>query len=214
MAAGLARAALLGAASVFAANAADAAMMLQMDVNSATVSADGAFSGVNHTGALTFGWTSEVTTLFDILIDDASTGAAPVTASVSGSIQLLNGQVDGGFVSVEVFDAGMMSLGVFTAEIVPGAGQVTEQAFVGFKIDGLLGGGTFDMDTLNGVDVTEWRANEPLDGSFLTFAYNPDAMGVDSAVDLDLWVNVPTPGAVALFGLGGLVALKRRRSNG
>jgi hypothetical protein len=214
MVAGLVRAALLGVVPVLAAGSADAAMMLQMDVNSATVSADGAFAGVNHTGALTFGWTSEVTTLFDILIDDATTGASPVTASVSGMIQLVDGQVDGGFITVEAFDAGMMSLGVFTTEILPGAGQVTEQAFVGYKIDGLLAGGSFDSDSFNGVDVTEWRANEPLDGSFLTFAYNPDAMGVDSAVDLDLWVNVPAPGAVALFGLGGIVALKRRRSIG
>ena len=203
---GLLGAALAGAIAFSNAQSADAAFKLQIDVNSAVVTAAGGFDGLTHTGTLQI--TSDGnSTMFGVLIDDVLSGGQGENITITGEISLVNGMVTGGFFSV-VVDA---TMDAFTANIVNGSGMVTTQVGQGFKIDGLLVQGLFSGNSYAGVDVSAWNAAEPLNGSFLTFAYDPDEDGIDDSADVDLYAFVPTPGAIALFGLGGLALARRKR---
>lgn len=195
-----------------AAGATQAAVM-QLDINGIEVSAAGGFDGVTHTGTLTITMATEGTIL-DVLIDGQSEGDAGLS-NVMGEIELVNGQVMGGFLNV--FDG----QGDLYAAAIGQAGRVNTQAGQGFRIDGLTFAGVFDAArgdeglTFAGVNVFDIFGpnafNESLEGSFLLFAFSPDDNGFDGRADIDIFI-VPTPGTVALAGLAGIAVLRRKRN--
>lgn len=188
------------------------AAVIQLDINGVQVRTGGAFDGVTHTGTLTI---TEATlgSFVDILVDGVSTGSAELS-NLLGEIELVNGQVVGGFINV--FDG--EGDGYFAA--IGEGGRVNTQAGRGFRIDGLTFAGVFatprgDAPFMFGdVDVEAifgpGAFNESLEGSFLLHSFNPDANGIDPLADLDVWI-VPTPGTAALAALAGVAAIRRKR---
>ncbi|MCC6428076.1 MAG: hypothetical protein IT435_14800 [Phycisphaerales bacterium] len=131
-----------------------------------------------------------------------------------------------------IFDPGMLilhpgasgeySLARFTAPVA-GSYQVN----IGFIGQDLIGGTTTDVHVwvnsssvfsgaINGyhataspgVMVVSLQANETIDAAvgYGFNSYNADSTGLDFRVEI-----VPSPGAAALMGLGGLIAIRRRR---
>ncbi|MGP1311069.1 MAG: hypothetical protein ACTS27_12810, partial [Phycisphaerales bacterium] len=146
--------------------------------------------------------------LEEILINGAPQGiASGQFSSFSGTINLVNGGVTGGSLSLTLQNAD-----TFTASIVGGVGQVNTQAGQGFSIDGLLTNALFSSASFAGVDITDWFSEQPINGSFLNFAFNPNASGADTDTDIDIFVVVPSPvaGGMAGVGLLGLAARRRR----
>ncbi len=188
------------------------ANVLQLDLNALQAQAvDGAggnsFGGVNHTGSvmLTSGSLSHIA---DILLNGTAQNiAAGQLMSFSGQIDLVNGGVTGGNFALTLTDNS-----TFTANIVGGQGQVNTQAGQGFSIDGLITSALFSSNPFAGVDITPWFAAQPLSGSFIEFAFNPNASGFDGDTNLDVFVIVPSPlaGGMAGIGLMGLAARRRR----
>lgn len=182
--------------------------VFQADLNTLSASSGGAFGGVTHTGAVTF-TTNASSALAGITLNSVPQAFTGVLQSMSGTIQLLNGAVQGGSFNVLLTDGSSMQATIDAL----GGGQVNVQAGQGFRIDGLnssvsfsnLVGGTH----FGGVNVGQFGPG-PWDGSFLAFAFNPDASGFDGNTDVDLYANIPAPGAAAL-GLMGLAAMGRRR---
>jgi hypothetical protein len=111
---------------------------------------------------------------------------------------------------------------MFSATIVGGAGQVNVQAGQGFSIDGLLTGAVFggpNGTTFANVGIAPWFADQPLDGSFINFAFGPNVMGFDGDTDIDIFLpaeedrpEIPAPLAGVMAGVGmlGLGARRRR----
>ncbi|RMH27961.1 MAG: hypothetical protein D6693_04310 [Planctomycetota bacterium] len=204
----------LAAASVM--SAAQAAQVLQFDLNSLTATSSSLVS-TGFTGTITLSKDAN-STLNAILIDGVDQGiAAGQLLAVTGSITLSAGTVTGG--SLSITDTGG---NVYSANIVSGSGSVTLSAGQTgpFRIDGLTFQGMFNSNTFAGVDVSPWNASEPLNGSFLQFKFGQDAnndgiadSNVDTDSDIDVFVIVPTPTAAGLAGLGllGLGAVRRRR---
>jgi len=207
--------ALSAVAVALAAGAANAGVM-QLDINGIQVRTGGAFDGVTHTGTLTI--TKATTgTLLDILVDNQSTGGAPLS-DFGGEIELVNGNVVGGFLSATDGDGD-----TYFATIGDEGGRVNTQAGRGFRIDGLTFSGVFFTNTgerglpgmmfgnVNVAEVFGSRAfDESLEGSFLLTSFSPDANGIDPRADIDVFI-VPTPGTAALAGLAGLAVIRRKR---
>ncbi len=197
-----------GLALALSSGASAGVSLFQADLNTLTASSGGAFGGVTHTGAVTM-TNNASSALAGIIINGVPQAFSGVLQTMSGSIQLLNGGVQGGSFDVLLTDGSSMHATIDAF----GGGQVNTQAGQGFRIDGLnssvsfanLVGGTH----FGGVNVAQYGPG-PWSGSFLAFAFSPDANGVDSNTDLDLYANVPTPGAAALAVLG-LGAMGRRR---
>jgi hypothetical protein len=190
------------------------AAVMQLDINGIQVRAGGPFDGVTHTGTLTI--TKAATgTLLDILVDGASQGGA-VLSDFSGEIELFNGNVVGGFLSIFDGDGDRYDAAIGQA------GRVNTQAGRGFRIDGLTFAGVFSGPVqedasffdFGGVDVSAIFGadafNETLEGSFLLTSFSPDANGIDTRADIDVFI-VPTPGTAALAGLAGIAILRRKR---
>lgn len=182
--------------------------LFHADLNTLSASSGGAFGGVTHTGTVTM-TNNTSSALAGIIINGVPQAFTGVLQSMSGSIQLLNGAVQGGSFNVLLTDGSSMQATIDAL----GGGQVNVQAGQGFRIDGLnssvsfsnLVGGTH----FGGVNVGQYGSG-PWTGSFLAFAFSPNANGVDTNTDLDLYANIPAPGAAAL-GLMGLAAMGRRR---
>lgn len=182
--------------------------VFQADLNTLSASSGGPFGGLTHTGTVTL-TTNASSALAGITLNSVPQAFTGVLQSMSGSIQLLNGAVQGGSFNVLLTDGSSMQATIDAL----GGGQVNMQAGQGFRIDGLnssvsfsnLVGGTH----FGGVNVGQFGPG-PWDGSFLAFAFNPDAAGFDGNTDVDLYANIPAPGAAAL-GLMGLAAMGRRR---
>lgn len=191
---------------------ADAAFELQIDINSLTATyaptAGGSFStSASGTILLTHDANSN---LAGLKTDGAAQPVNATLASFSGTIDLVGGVVVGGRLSVILSDGSR-----YLTSIAQGSGSVSSQAGQGFLLDGLTFSGAFtglvSGTDFGGVDVSGLGTSD-LPGSFLTFAFNPDAQGVDTDTDIDIWV-VPSPAGVALFGVaGGFVGLRRRRA--
>ena len=190
------------------------AAVMQLDINGIQIRTGGAFDGTTHTGTLTI--TKAATgTLLDILVDGASQGGA-VLGDFSGEIELSNGNVVGGFLNIIDGDGDRYDAAIGEA------GRVNTQAGRGFRIDGLTFAGVFsspvgdDASFFNfgGVDVGAIFGanafNETLEGSFLVTSFSPDANGIDTRADIDVFI-VPTPGTAALAGLAGIAVLRRKR---
>jgi len=197
--------ALLAGAGVASANS-----VLQIDVNSLTATAGPGF-GTGYTGSVNLS-TNANSELAGILIGGSSQMISGTLSSFAGAINLVNGQVDGGSFTVTVLESDNVTLSTYSATINDTAGQVNTQAGQGFSIDGLTFDGTFSSATFAGVDVSKWFDNQPLTGSFIQFAFNPNAQGVDGDSDIDIFVTVPLPagGMMAFAGLAGLASVRRR----
>lgn len=202
----------LAAGAAFAvAAAASADSVLQIDVNGLTATAGAGF-GTGYTGTLTLSHDADAT--FNALkIDgvDQPVGAQWSLASFAGSITLSGGVVTGGSFQVDVTDTVVVD--TYSASIASGSGMVNTQAGQGFTIDGLTFNGLFGASTFAGIDVSPWHSAQPIGGSFLNFAFMPDAQGVDEDADIDIFAVVPAPGGagLGLAGLAGLAGLRRRR---
>ena len=198
--------------AILAATGSAQAGILQFDLNSLSSQARGPgggnapFNGVNHTGAVVLASTAN-STLAEILIDGASQNIAQgQLQSFSGTINLANGMVMGGGISFTLTGGE-----TFTAQIQSGVGQVNTQAGQGFRIDGLLTNVALSADPFGGVSVTPFFNAQPLEGAFLNFAFSPNANGFDPVTSLDIFV-VPGPATGAVFALGGVFGLRRRRA--
>lgn len=216
----------VGAACALGSGAATAATTeLGLDVNTVRIQAtsargtNSAFGGVTHTGSLVM-HNGPFTALAGVAVDGVSKPITPGLAILTGGqIDLFHGAVTGGFLSILMGDGS-----AFLAEIVGGEGRVTTQVGQGFKIDGLLTnaafadlGGAGTLNKFAGVDISAFKTEAPIVGSFLTFAYSPNARGLDPNADLDLVMQtdgptVPLPSAAALtLAAGAGVGARRRR---
>lgn len=203
-------------ATVLAASAATAVAgfdnNVRYDTNNLTVSAGGAFSGVNHTGALTI-TNNALSSLNGIAIFGVAQSFTGTLASFNATINLVNGFVTNGSLSTVLADGSR-----YDATIFGGGGRVVFQAGRGFRVDGFTLTGNFSNlvggNLFGGVDVVAAGAAGPgvsnVEGSFLLSSYNPDASGVTTQAQFETYV-LPTPGSVALIGLAGLAAARRRR---
>lgn len=206
------------AGALCAAGTAMGAQTLQLDLNGFTAQAtDGAnatpFGGVSHTGAVALSLGSG--TLQGVAISAGTAqpfvnqGFVGTLTGLVGQINLNNGQVTGGSLTVSI--AGGDS---YTTNIAS-AGTVTPFVGGGFKIEGLTFGGGFNDAMFGNVDVTPWTLGS-LVGSFLQFNFNPSANGSATA-DMDVFVQVvPLPPAVAsglgtMAGIALLARMRRRR---
>jgi hypothetical protein len=212
-------AAVAAAGLAFTASASAQVRMLQMDINSLgfqaqnAAGAPGAFSGLNHTGALVLQDQVPPSVLNDIAVQTGGTGPFLPQAFSGGltdflmTINLNNGTVTGGSLMVHVGSS------MYSANILPG-GMVTNYVGGGFKVEALTGGGAFNSATFAGVNVADFFAAQGgagLPGSFINFRIEPSVAGAGFS-DVDLFVsNIPAPGSLALLGLGGLIATRRRR---
>ncbi len=190
------------------ASTAGAVSELFIDVNTLTATFNGGAFSTSATGSINI-----VSNASSVLAGVRINGVAqPISASLttySGRIDLVNGGVTGGFVSILNSDGT-----TYTADIANGVGSVSSQAGQGFSIDGLTFNGLFANNFFAGVNITPWWFTQPRPGSVITFAFNPNANGVDNNTDIDLYVlTVPTPQAagLGLAGLLGLGAARRRR---
>ncbi|MCC5787763.1 MAG: PEP-CTERM sorting domain-containing protein [Phycisphaerales bacterium] len=191
---------------------ASAASLLQLDVNVLTAQArdaagaNSAFGGTTHTGSIAFN-ANPNSVLNELFIDGSNQNIANGQLSTfTGVIELVNGQVSGGSLSMTLNNSD-----TFNADIVAGQGQVTDiSGFGGFFIDGLITSAFFNANSFAGVDITTFFDQQPLSGSFVNFQFNPNVNGRSNNTDIDIFV-VPAPASMALLGLGGLVATRRRR---
>lgn len=198
---------------------ASASTVLAIDINGLAVQSlnsalnPAAFGGVTHTGAVSIAHDGN-SILAGVSIDGVNMPKTPgLSLTASGRIDLLNGNVMGGFFSVLLSDGS-----AYDASIVSGAGKVTTQVGQGFKIDGLTFNGLFSdsglpgmVDRFAGVDISAFTSLEPLFGAFLQFAFSPNAQGYDADSDLDLVVTIPLPGSAGLAAVGLLGLASRRR---
>ncbi len=205
-----------------AAAAASAATQLLIDVNGLAAQAtlgngSNGFGGLTHTGAITLTKDSN-SVLAGVAIDGVNQATTPgLTMAFTGVINLINGQVAGGSFNISLSDGSS-----YVASIASGVGAIATQAGQGFQIDGLTFAGFFGdngqpafVDRFAGVDIGPWAVGEPLAGSFLNFAFRPDAGGRDSDADADIFVvtSIPAPMAATAgaFGLAAVAGVRRRR---
>lgn len=191
-----------------------AATELQLDLNAIEAQSanaagmDAAFGGLDHTGSIMLS-SGVDTELAGLLIDGVPQGVTLGRLSnLTGQIDFVSGNVTGGDLTVTLDDGE-----TFNADIQNGVGSIQFQAGEGFSIDGLLSSTTFSSDMFAGVDISRWFDAQPLPGSFITFAFDPDSTGFSSNTSTDVFIIVPSPlaGGMAGLGLFGL-AVRRRRA--
>ena len=204
--------------------AASATPVLQFDVNQFGAQArNGAgastpFGGVTHTGSVAFSFSAGVTVVHCIFFHFPLRGPLQnpqfsgfSLTSFSGQVDLVNGQVTGGSVSL-----GINNGDSYTCNITPNSGAVSTFVGGGFKIEALTRNGFFNDGQFGNVNVSPWfGAQSPngLPGSFLQFNFNPNAQGAATS-DMDLFVDVaPLPPAAwaGLATLAGAMVVRRVR---
>lgn len=181
--------------------------MLSMDINTVTSTFSGAGPfGLAANGTVTITENTN-TGLVGVRIDGVDQGSTGVISTLLATIDLVGGVVTSGRISIELTDGSR-----YVASIQDLTGTVKTQAGQGFMMDGLTFSGAFSNlvagTFFGGVDVSAYPGAS-LTGSFLHFAFKPNAQGVDTNTDLEVYV-IPSPaGGVVL--LGGLLAATRRR---
>lgn len=214
-------------AAVCTAGVAQAELTLQLDINAIGIQVkDGsgnptAFGGLTHTGSIELSYDPSFTILNEVAIQAGSgpfvdQNFSGTLSDISGSIELNNGVVVGGSLTVEVNAGGDW----YMAEVRPNSGMVqTATTPGGFKIDALTFKGEFSDDMFGNVDVEPWFLAQgqglALEGSLLKFNFQPDQNGVGFG-DLDAFVVVPLPpaglaGLSVLAAVGGVSVVRRRR---
>ncbi|MHC4975930.1 MAG: MYXO-CTERM sorting domain-containing protein [Planctomycetota bacterium] len=194
---------------------AHADMMLSMDINSITAlwqPGDGAPLAFDTNATGTIVVTEDASSeLVDIRVDGIAQAMSSSLDTVFGFIDLVAGSVVSGRLGVTMLDGS-----TYIASIDNTEGKVNTQAGQGFTTDGLTFSGAFSNlvggNLFAGVDVSNYSGTDLL-GSFLLHAFSPDAFGIDDDTDLEIYVQpIPSPGALALMGLGGLALARRRRA--
>jgi len=193
--------------------AADAGSLLRFDVNSLTASADAGFD-TTYSGSVLLA--SDGNSSFeDMRIDGTAQSFGPQwsLAAFTGEVTFLNGAITGGSFMVSVTDG--VATDRYAADLVEGSGSIAAQAGQGYLVSGLSFEGMFSGSTFAGIDVSLWHDAEPLSGSFLNFAFAPDAQGVDTDSDYEIFVEavvIPLPAGAGLSaaGLLGFAGLRRR----
>lgn len=204
---------LAASSALVCACAADAGSLLRFDVNSLTASAGAGFD-TSYSGAVLLG--DDGNSVFeDMRIDGAAQaiGAQWSLSDFTGELNFLNGDITGGSFSVSVTDG--LTTDIYSADLVAGSGGIAVQAGQGYLVSGLTFEGMFSGSTFAGIDVSLWNDAEPLSGSFLNFAFDPDAQGVDSDADYEIYIEavaipLPAGGALSAAGLLGLAGVRRR----
>lgn len=191
------------------------AQVLQFDVNTISYSildrAGGLtqFDGESHTGAVELSLGAGRLPAIHIQEDPPSgpfevqTGFTGMLSDFDVRLDLVNGQVTGGSLRLEVDGTD-----VYEAD-VDAVGSVQGLVSGGFTIDYGTSAGSFTDADFAGVDVSRWfAASGDLPGHGLLFRFNPTTpMGT---ADTDIFV-IPTPAPMALLGIAGVVAMRRRR---
>jgi hypothetical protein len=182
---------------------------LAFDVNSVVVEADEDFGGMDYTGSLLVSHDANAG-IADLRLNGASRSMTSELSMLDGRIDLDNGAVVGGFFTVLLADGSE-----YTTAIGGSAGAIEFTQADGFAVDGLTQGGVFESlpgGEFGGVDISPLtgRGVDSFIGSFLLFAFDP-IDGIDTNVNLELYLTIPSPGGAALFAAGGLAALGRRR---
>ncbi|MGD9692482.1 MAG: hypothetical protein AB7G17_10715 [Phycisphaerales bacterium] len=193
-------------AAALAASASAGVNAIRLDINGAATNSGGPFAGVAHTGALVV--SNDANTSFV----GASLNANPVVPT--GAVSFLNTVIDtvlgattGGVFTI-ILDQGETLTGALS-----GGGSIFPQAGEGFSIDSLVFTATFSNliggTHFGGVNVGQFGTS--FSGSFLLSAYGPDANGFDDSTNIEIFLDIPTPGSFALAALAGLTAIRRRR---
>ena len=218
---------LFGAAIVsIAAGTANAATMVQMDVNGLTATTSGPNFGLNYTGSLTLSGDSG---LFGMLVDGSSVGIGfngPYTGTnfdLSATFTFNSGDITGIGLTVRTSSAmnGVLD-DVYTAQILSGNGNILPDMGKpgAFIVAAQTDGGGFSDAVFGGVDVSDFL-NTTLVGNFLNFKIDGGLVNngskTDPDVDIDIFVRnsvipLPTPVGLASVGLLSLAAVRRRRA--
>jgi MYXO-CTERM domain-containing protein len=129
-----------------------------------------------------------------------------VLDSFMATVSMTNGTISGGSFSIV-----LVSGEIYSASIAAGSGIVREIR-TGFFFDGLTFDGGFTSSNYDGIDVSNFFDNIPLEGNFIEFAYNPDANGFDNTSNMNIFVSVPAPigAGLGLAGLAGIASRRRR----
>lgn len=202
------------------AGSAQAAVLLQFDLNSVNLQARDA-AGANssfsatHTGSLVLskGLTGVIVDpRIDGVPQNGSLGSDDFVGtldSVSGVISLVNGTVQGGTLtftvtSVEGADSYSLDIADTDAPVVPIAGGF-------FSLGALAVNGDLTDGSFAGVNVQAFSAAEPLNGGVIMNLFQPNANGA-ATVNVEISAVVPEPASLAAATLlvGGLL-LRRRR---
>ena len=209
----------VGAVSLLAVSAVQADPILQFDVNAFHVQAknsgggNSAFGGLTHTGSVDFSMIQGASVLNGMFANGPGGGPLQnmgfngTLSNFTGQVNMTNGQVTGGFLTIAV-NGGSDS---YTTNI-SASGHVESFIGGGFKIEGLSNGGAFSDALFGNVDVSNWF-NQTLIGSFLQFNWLTDEFGAGSA-DMDVFVDVvPLPSAAwaGLASLAGIVVVRKVR---
>jgi hypothetical protein len=211
------------AASLAAAAVASAHPILQFDVNQFSVQAyntvgvQSAFGGMSHSGSVHFSTGQGI--LNGIFIQSVPNGnfvnagfSGSTLSSFTGQIDLANGIVTGGHISLDINNGDH-----YTCDVTPSSGAVSTFVGGGYVIQSLTRNGFFNDAQFGNVNVSQWFNNQGLAGlmgSLLQFNFNPNAAGLANS-DMDYFVNgatvVPLPSAAwaGLATLGGLIGVRR-----
>ena len=225
-------AALLAAAGSALAQDGPASRTLQFDLNNLlflsfdSQNRPAPFSGLNFTGSfqLTF---SAISKLDGILARNGGPGNPFVNQAFTGGlsdvaiyISLVNGHVVGSYVFIDL-NGGASGGGDTYASVVTAGGSVQDSLVPtpgSFLIDGLTNAGHFNDNSLAGIPIGDFYNAQGvapgLTGQFVAFKITPpDAANGKGFCDLDIFVTtstIPTPGAVGLLTLAGVLVARRR----
>lgn len=208
---------IIGGSFVAASSSALATITVQIDINGLSSQSqvdlgggswgNAVFGGTSHSGRLLMTHDAN-STLAGVALNGTQQTLTSSMASFTGEILLVSGLVSGGSFTVSNLDGSS-----YTASIVAGVGRVRTQIGQGFRIDGLTFQGLFGGPSFAGADVSAFFSVQPLFGSFLHFAFNPTAGGLDQDADIDIFATIPLPTTAGLAGAGllGLAGVRRRR---
>jgi len=213
----LTRTLVCGAAVLLAGPASVAtAQVLQFDVNSISYTIlneagmPDEFTGEMHSGAVELSLGAGRLPAVHIQEDPPfgpfalQTGFMGTLFDFDARFDLENGDVIGGSLRLEL-DSG----DVYMAD-VDAIGSVKALTSGGFTIDYSTSSGSFSDDDFAGVNIERWSDfSGQLPGWGLMFRFNPT--GPAGTADTAMFVAVPAPAPLALLGLAGLAATRRRR---